>query len=290
QPRLPVELEREIFELAAEVRPLEVSSLLLVARRVKIWTEPILYRVFIICMVHAQEGSRLRMSVDKFLRLLDSRPASFFRDHTRHLFCHAGMDLQTEAILTKCSGVENLCLLSNDIDRHFPAIVTIGPRRLEIAFLFLFDPTHQMFRRVTHLCLNHGVRPGSEWVAWTGLAALPCLTHLGFCATSSSTVLQGALAHCPHLLVLVVLWPAIPHIQDLNAAVAHDKRFVQLAIDNYADNWEAGATGGEDHWSRAEAILHERQSRQSTAKGNYHQYVSRCSIGGRSKIANFKAT
>ena len=37
EPRLPVELERKVFELAAHSRPKSIPTLLLVAHRVKIW-------------------------------------------------------------------------------------------------------------------------------------------------------------------------------------------------------------------------------------------------------------
>ncbi|KAJ7879703.1 hypothetical protein B0H13DRAFT_1571256, partial [Mycena leptocephala] len=47
-PLLPPELERIIFELAAFVNPASMPSLLLVAPRVKIWIEPLLYETLII--------------------------------------------------------------------------------------------------------------------------------------------------------------------------------------------------------------------------------------------------
>ncbi|KAJ7121829.1 hypothetical protein C8R43DRAFT_1136349 [Mycena crocata] len=56
-PVLPVELEREIFEIAAHSRPRSVPTLVLVASRVKVWVEPFLYRtIFLDAYTQPVEG------------------------------------------------------------------------------------------------------------------------------------------------------------------------------------------------------------------------------------------
>ncbi|KAJ7847805.1 hypothetical protein B0H14DRAFT_3453508 [Mycena olivaceomarginata] len=44
---LPVELERKIFEIAAQSNSMFIPTLLLVAHRVKTWLEPMLYSVVV---------------------------------------------------------------------------------------------------------------------------------------------------------------------------------------------------------------------------------------------------
>ncbi|KAF7310317.1 Peptidylprolyl isomerase [Mycena indigotica] len=48
EPRLPIDLERHIFMLAAAADPLSTYTLMQVAWRVKEWVEPVLYRSVII--------------------------------------------------------------------------------------------------------------------------------------------------------------------------------------------------------------------------------------------------
>ncbi|KAJ7059732.1 hypothetical protein C8F01DRAFT_1145482, partial [Mycena amicta] len=67
-PRLPRELEREIFELAAEIHPSTVAVLLRVAHRVQEWTEPFLYRTIRV---------RTSQSFEAFQRILRTKSPRF---------------------------------------------------------------------------------------------------------------------------------------------------------------------------------------------------------------------
>ncbi|KAF7377257.1 hypothetical protein MSAN_00146000 [Mycena sanguinolenta] len=107
---LPADLERTIFEITAFAAPECIPRLVLVAWRVKIWLEPILYRTLVI------EGKRHNLI--PFLDTLASKPAAFFADSTRHLFMDDFDPSAMRAILSACSQVENLWVINTSAGTH----------------------------------------------------------------------------------------------------------------------------------------------------------------------------
>ncbi|KAJ6564485.1 hypothetical protein B0H19DRAFT_79022 [Mycena capillaripes] len=79
----PEDLEREIFEISAHSQPVFILTLMLVARRVKIWLEPLLYRTIV--LDHPLEGHPIH-SWDTLFPILESKPASFFHHAVRSRF------------------------------------------------------------------------------------------------------------------------------------------------------------------------------------------------------------
>ncbi|KAJ7134010.1 hypothetical protein C8R43DRAFT_1239321 [Mycena crocata] len=260
-PRLPTELEKEIFELAAEACLPSIPGLLLVAHRVKVWIEPILYRTFIVSETEKYDyhAHPTTITLENFLQLLDSRPDSFFHCHVRHLLCDNIDTDDTEKILTKCSGAKDIFLHGCATD---PTLLPL---------LAAIDVT------VTF----------ADWLPWAGLATLPCLTHLAFFSVDSCGFLADALAHCTRLSVLIVLWSedrgkAQGMDEQLSAVFAHDSRFVQVMVGDFLKDWEAGAVSGEDYWSRAEAIVQDRRLRKT-------QFILVCQLVPPA-IPSFRAT
>ncbi|KAJ7366053.1 hypothetical protein DFH08DRAFT_162878 [Mycena albidolilacea] len=87
-PMLPPELERTIFEFSASSDLRCILTLLLVAKRVRTWMEPLLYRRLSVShkdFLGHDDCDLIRMSSNECLNVLDSKPASFLRDHVRHL-------------------------------------------------------------------------------------------------------------------------------------------------------------------------------------------------------------
>ncbi|KAJ7785183.1 hypothetical protein DFH07DRAFT_763788 [Mycena maculata] len=89
-PRLPPELEREIFELAIFLHLDTMPALLLVARRVYTWLKPLLYQVVALYTPADDpppEDESVPMStvfqgrLYTFFKLMESKPASFFHEH-----------------------------------------------------------------------------------------------------------------------------------------------------------------------------------------------------------------
>ncbi|KAF8648898.1 hypothetical protein AX16_006152 [Volvariella volvacea WC 439] len=99
-PRLPLELEREIFELTARAHRETAVRLTLVAHRVQIWVERVIYHVVSL-------SDRRKCSA--FLRTLDARPPDFFQSHVRAICLPYFLDVaQATRILSVCPEVENL--------------------------------------------------------------------------------------------------------------------------------------------------------------------------------------
>ncbi|KAJ7290191.1 hypothetical protein C8J57DRAFT_1492921 [Mycena rebaudengoi] len=102
-PRLPPELECEIFEIAARScrEDLEPGlTLQLVARRVHVWVERVFLEV-----VALRDGRH----AEKFLQLVDLKPAGFFANIVRALFIPYLVTSKTASkVLSVCTGVRFL--------------------------------------------------------------------------------------------------------------------------------------------------------------------------------------
>ncbi|KAJ7230842.1 hypothetical protein B0H12DRAFT_1263872 [Mycena haematopus] len=256
--RLPPELERHIFELAANSHSKSIPTLLLVAHRVKIWLEPILYSVVVfvnplpehICFDSAHFSSAVQSPAisQHVTNLLLSRDVPFV-----HL----------APILSRCSAVQNLALYGGDL-RVLPFLSAMPLRRLSTAledFLFpwvAIDFTDPPFSSLTHLQLRDDLDE-AQWEEWRGLAMIPKLTHLAFALEKSLSIFQNTLTACPRLQVLIYLYSpgqAKPGIG--LESLAHDTRFVCLPAPAYLADWQTGARGGDDFWVRAEKFIAQR--------------------------------
>ncbi|KAJ7661977.1 hypothetical protein DFH06DRAFT_363198 [Mycena polygramma] len=266
KPTLPVELERQIFELAAFIHPQCMPNLLLVAHRAKIWIEPIMYEVISIHM----PGRRgfFRLPLRNIAKLITVNPKCV-RDYTRHV-CVVGtgqMDVMID-FLSRCGSVVNVFFVTSAIRWHpnlLPMLDTQPLQRLSANLRQLFswdhpiDFSHRVFSRITHLDLMD--RRCDDWDTCSGLAQLPCLTHLSSPAMSDSTI-HGALRHCPLLEVLVIVHSQQLELQqaELNfGTVSDDPRFVRLVVTDRLSDWEMGARGGEDYWIKAKALVDRRR-------------------------------
>ncbi|KAF7333276.1 hypothetical protein MSAN_02422100 [Mycena sanguinolenta] len=105
-PKLPPELEYRIFEIAALARPTGIPRLMLVARRVKYWIEPLLYRV-VLFHSPSDEHSELGLPAftqDSLIKMSDAK-----RQHIRHLFLDVlSKDHGLESWILSCTGLTNL--------------------------------------------------------------------------------------------------------------------------------------------------------------------------------------
>ncbi|KAJ6542550.1 hypothetical protein B0H10DRAFT_1970496 [Mycena sp. CBHHK59/15] len=272
-PTLPPELERQIFEIAAFLHPESMPALLGVARRVKIWIEPLLYEVLCISLDDDQtermfqQQPVLQHPLDAIHSLIKSRPSSFFHDHVRHIsFWDYGLYPADDIIeiLAVCDATVNLTLLSVTGGPELLSLLgALQLQRLTVAFNLLFpalDFAHPLFAQITHL----DVYDNDGWETWSNVSQIPRLTHLSFHESQiPNPVCQGALTHCKALEVLVIVC-STQYILDNDApdraALAPDPRFVMLVVVDPLVDWETGARGGEDYWDRAEAFVEKRRS------------------------------
>ncbi|KAJ7256915.1 hypothetical protein C8J57DRAFT_1343335 [Mycena rebaudengoi] len=237
-PAFPTDLEREIFELAANCHPETMLSLMLVAHRVHQWIEPLLYRFLVIDLsfrptiatsaVCLQEPTRWAKHVQVVLVMF---PAPVL-----------------QRILPICTAIRKLALY--DVRSSvLPVIKELQLREL------LFDPTLPMFRELTHLRV-HNITEDCSFTQF------PALTHLSFNAQNAGgALLASTLAHCSKIRVLVgILWSQWNI--ELWDQSTDDLRLVLMCTtrkDEVIADWQAGARGESDMWTRAEIFIAKRR-------------------------------
>ncbi|KAJ7321864.1 hypothetical protein DFH08DRAFT_888794 [Mycena albidolilacea] len=237
---LPVELERKIFEIAAQSNSKFIPTLLLVAHRRGRLYDPI--------------DGHVRFDPVRFGSAIQSQTIS---EHVKNLFTpyENFLLLDLDLILASCSAAQNLVLFPNQSDL-FPFLSTMPLQRLSTALTDVFsvtgvDFTHPLFSRLTHLELMDTLT-NAVWEEWKGLTLIPNLTHLAFLIEKSLAIFQGVLAACPALQVLVSFhwgFKGIPYEGIGLEPLSQDTRFI-------------GARGGDDFWVRAEKFIAQRVSGQ----------------------------
>ena len=210
---------------------------------------------------------RRRLSCAAFLDLLRSKPAAFIHDHVRNiLFGGADDSLEESAqALSKCTGAMNVMLYYDSLPLVLPSLSMMPLLRLSANLGFLFGPRntvdfqHPVFERLTHLAIF-------DWetaiVLPSGLALMPCLTHLSFTAVWKPEFHTAVLAQCPRLQVLAVL--VIGHSfavwHEHHTHFSEDARTVLISCLGLLQDWELGTEGGADYWVRAEHSIAKRRT------------------------------
>ncbi|KAJ7607108.1 hypothetical protein DFH06DRAFT_1250241 [Mycena polygramma] len=262
----PMELEREIFETAALLYPKVIPTLLRVCRRVHVWIEPLLYRVLIL---PGREGDDQRVG-KKLISALESKAPAFLQNSVRAVFLHGHMaDIYTD-LLSKCSETTNLSMGAGSNLSYLAALANMRLRRLALLVPSIWtewtpvDLNHSLLRTVTHLDLYHPQSMQSTWESWSGLASLPALTHLALSPLIASEILPQVVRECPRLLMVVVMvysWAENTASEFAQRLAIADPRVVAMAMAiGYDEDWERGASGGEDFWVRAERFLAQKKA------------------------------
>ncbi|KAJ7474919.1 hypothetical protein FB451DRAFT_1246995 [Mycena latifolia] len=248
---LPIELERVIFEITAWQYPETITTLILVARRVCVWIEPLLYQVVL------SSGSG-----EWVLQMMQSKPPEFLREHVHHLALSSGVQRSDVTyILSTCTNICDLALWTGDT---YPGLLAdmrhlTNLQRLSINLFELFGGHHQFklppieelpFAHLTHLDIFSDI-PESVWPVF---AMLPSLTHLSISDHYSPNLLRKALDTCSLLQLLVVVWTADgPGVE--GTLEITDPRFCMTSCTQFENDWELGAWGGFDFWRRAEDFV-----------------------------------
>ncbi|KAJ7616527.1 hypothetical protein FB45DRAFT_934417 [Roridomyces roridus] len=264
EPRLPPELERMIFQLAAHSEPLSVPSLVLVAWRVRRWVQHLRYRVLLLAEdPNAPHGVRAYPhNDDSELSRLRSLPPSILRDSVRHLCVDLPGSQTVEFLLSTCSSVENLWVLSQKL----PLISALPLKRLHSMLTVLFFPhpidfTNVLFSRLTHLeIFDRHCHRRVEPRTWSGLKCLPHLTHLAFHDEELISIFVDLLRICTSLRVFVLISTIAPPPPSVPRELVEEPRFVWMVRTKSMRDWHAGAVSGVDHWTRAEDFVERRRS------------------------------
>ncbi|KAJ7078795.1 hypothetical protein C8R44DRAFT_895856 [Mycena epipterygia] len=179
EPLLPPEIEREIFELSALSESRVIPRLNLVAHRVKIWIEPLLYRIISVEHPSDRNHTKHRIPEHICLRVLES-----WHDHTRHLSMGIRGGEHMDRILSMYTGNWDLALFHANLEfrysKFLPLLAAMPLVRLSTNLDALFRPKRvdfnlSVFAHITHLNLLD-ISAGHAWDVGLGLP--PCLTHI----------------------------------------------------------------------------------------------------------------
>ncbi|KAJ7430239.1 hypothetical protein FB451DRAFT_1500804 [Mycena latifolia] len=261
-PAFPFELERQIFEICALSRIVAIPRLMLVAWRVKQWVEPLFYRTLTIAS-EDEDGPRMVKGLPVFpteviISAIKTRPATFFRDSVRNVLLHDNLAGAFTAILSVCTGVENL---STNVKDDLSALASLSLKHLYATvnpIFRIFPPAHPVFSRLTHLELFD--YPDDTTVLLSRLPLIPQLTHLSFYHHDLLSICPHLLQTCTFLSVLVCHDPWHKFRSGSAAALSRDVRFVVMHVNDYLLDWQMGAYTGLDYWTRAESFIAKRRS------------------------------
>ncbi|KAF9523477.1 hypothetical protein CPB83DRAFT_862755 [Crepidotus variabilis] len=274
--RLPLELEREIFELAAHEDPKTAYALLLVAKKVHIWIESSLYRVVVKAFHNGVFPSSpfIQKFEDAFHQGVLSPPEvkrqAFY---VQHALISRGDALP---LLTMCPNIVDLAIWCS-IDSHKIEISTMLPlipiQKLSIRPTYLLKENPDYFRdttlarSLTHfdmVCVD-----GPFWAdGWKFLSCLPRLTHLAVDGTNVYPTIEGVLRESETITLVVRCPGTVCAPGDKNEDTEYEKRYGEdsrLVFCKYPENplncWEGGANGGQDMWNMAESLQQVKKNR-----------------------------
>ncbi|KAJ7058913.1 hypothetical protein C8F01DRAFT_284042 [Mycena amicta] len=263
-PRFPPELERIIFETAAWNDVRTMQSLVLVAHRVCIWIEPLLYRV-------------VRITDEKSLsciqNLIQKKPA-LAKKPIKHLVVTVESCREIiQPILTACPHIPDLFLPSYKIYPELlddlQVLTHLTRLSVDLRALLWHDgsipmvlPTSEQlvaFERLTHLHICGGLSQRIRSLINT--TTFPALTHVAHEDKYIEDVPRGILQTYPTLQLLVCYYS--PDSEDPEWALEletrlNDPRFCAVECRSYEQDWEQAAWGEEDLWSRAAKRVAER--------------------------------
>ncbi|KAJ7255599.1 hypothetical protein C8J57DRAFT_1345280 [Mycena rebaudengoi] len=251
-PSLPSDLEREIFEMAANRYPETIPALLLVAQRVLQWIEPLLYRTLVFIdhespwdpAAFCPESAKLAKYVQNMLISVAPPRVDF-----------------ALRVLSFCSGIRKLTLFGS-YPTMLPALDKMQLRQLSVDLLELFgipaiDPARPLFGALTHLRLLNSAPE-------LNFGELPALTHLCLPDRSSLGLISSTLANCSRLRVLVTMFrtrSGLRRYSNLDLST-DDPRLVLMPLsfeEQCVEDWKLSATGGRDIWLHAENFVARRR-------------------------------
>jgi hypothetical protein len=230
--------------------------------------EPLLYRTL---TVGAEPILGLPpCNIDTFADIARAKSPMFRRDSMRNLLLNRTPKSLVNTYLSLFPGVENLWILPYLDNAPAPTIEILPLKHLychldDLYRLIPFESFgHPLFTNIMHLELfsgfhQHRIKQENS-TEWTGLGALPHLTHLALNNTGLIPLCVPILETYESLralLILGILPKRLPPDVDILAA---DPRFVMTPVDDYLKDWQRGALTGRDYWARADAFIAKRIS------------------------------
>ncbi|KAJ7065446.1 hypothetical protein C8F01DRAFT_1125631 [Mycena amicta] len=272
--KLPPELERIIFELAATELPKSILTLSLVACRVKEWLDPILFRTLVITSnaPHRARDDFLSCRIDVFQAIARQKPSLLKNTVRNVIFVYLSRQEQ-EIVFTACPSLENICIDSNlegwDLQsgtalarlEHLSHL-SIGVQDLFSRLKQIHPGPHPCFVHITHIQLiaNTLGPPGSAAAQrWRAFAELPNLTHVVARGLWARDILF-LLASCTMLRALILeIYSTNTSLLAEYEEACKDVRFVlYLSSEGIQQGWLDALRGKEIFWDRAERLIAQR--------------------------------
>ncbi|KAF7296364.1 Zn(2)-C6 fungal-type domain-containing protein [Mycena chlorophos] len=275
--KLPPELEREIFEWTAVLHPWTIPHLLLTARRVHIWTEPLAYHT-----IRVDRSKRFTSFVDNALK--GWKPPEFFAKHVRYIFVYVYVSIPSNLedacrAVSLCVNATRIAGAGSLVGPHL--IPVIQPMRLERVALFLShlltypDGAEKLplelpcFQTVTHLDVFDTLPLENDEAKFyiEKLVALPVLTHLSLNDVAPWEELKMLLAGCSCLKVLLIQWSGRDEDEGKRQAAAAPPEFddVRLVMTTF-DIMEDAALDDSHLWTSAEEFIEEKSNGRISAR------------------------
>ncbi|KAF9526143.1 hypothetical protein CPB83DRAFT_908688 [Crepidotus variabilis] len=283
---LPVELEREIFELASWNDHVTGYSLIRVARRVYEWVEPSLYRVLIV-YEGDYRGERPTPSspfLQVFKDLLAARGFGAIARQAKfvHHFMYTGNDItELKDILLLCTNIVDLALWTipvsrtDDLDSIMESLGSLRPQKISISSTLIslypkWLSLAPLTQSLTHLdCFG---LDGPIWDdGWENLRDLSALTSLAVAGNNISPTISATLQKLKNIqLVIDALEGDVSYIIPPDAPwYVDDPRFVFCEYPRpTVDCWLKGTVGGDDIWVLGEI---EQRKKKERLLSNYCQ-------------------
>ncbi|KAF7293954.1 Zn(2)-C6 fungal-type domain-containing protein [Mycena kentingensis (nom. inval.)] len=265
EPRLPPELERRIFEMAAEEGE-NIPNILHIAHRVRVWIEPLFYE-----NLKVDSSPRFRF----FLAAHKHKSDAFLAQTVRQVIINiqfAGSIAEVGAALVRCTGVTRLTGLGSLMSSTLPALIKgMRLRRTAMFFKHIFpdgiDLTLACFQTLTHIDLFDSVYEDHDATRYVdALLGLPALSHLSLNDDVRWDTIERLLREAPALTVLVLLWCGRPEAGKAHAATAPDTLEPPQACSRYRFlttayySWDECIIDAPNYWSQAEAFLAAKQT------------------------------
>ncbi|KAJ7697640.1 hypothetical protein B0H17DRAFT_1051679 [Mycena rosella] len=291
---LPVELEREIFEIAATTDTGTALRLALVARRVQAWVEPIIYSRVVVAHVpevgggqyarailaprwHAR-GQKIarapQIRVHRFIRTIPFRPASFFARYVKRLHVGNLSEPELVTVLTTCAGISELGWSSSTVTAPVAAALpALTLRRLSVDHSFDFQfPGVPPFAALTHLDLTFHDTPYQLRIP--PLEPFAALTHFSAAYRTwqpSPTLCDDVFKARPRLKILLLFSDQMYYDQIAGVRARHaDPRVVVMLLP--VGDWTARCV--HDAWPLAEDLVRERQNRAAAERAADAAFVA----------------
>ncbi|KAJ7617737.1 hypothetical protein FB45DRAFT_1063362 [Roridomyces roridus] len=280
-PRLPIDLERKIFEMVVtspmsskastprDYPPAEALVCMLVAWRVKHWVEPFIHRVICLsrladtqCIMRAEGFPSIW--VEPLLDRIHTKGPSFFR-YTTHIFLENWAS-ETKAfgtVVDACPSVHTLFFNPARGDPENLPILNRMQSLTRLAFTSVLFPdgpidfSQPLFRNLTHLEVAQNWSPAVSAHIGGHLALLPNLTHFAFWSDHIDIPVNSQIVENTRLKCIVwIIADAIARkgIPETHPS-AEDDRFVMVRVKNLRRAWFRGAAGRRDHWQLAEEFI-----------------------------------